>query len=86
MPIYIAKFEACDCTPVPDMVFRADNMVSAVMQCQETLNSINAKALAAHVELHDEIRIEAIEEVGFEIMDDEGIESVVKFWKEVSEV
>lgn len=83
MPVYIAKFDSCDCTPVPDMAFRADDMVSAVMQCREKLDVFRAKAAEAHIELHGDITIEAIEEVGFELMDEVGIEGVVEFWKDV---
>lgn len=43
MPVYIAKFNDCECFPVPDMAFRADDMVSAVMLCQEKLDLIHAK-------------------------------------------
>lgn len=85
MPVYIAKFNACDCQPVPDMAFRADDMVSAVMLCQEKLASFHAKSVAAGLELHDDITIEGIEEVGFELMDDAGIESVVEFWEILAE-
>ena len=83
MPVYIAKFDTCDCCPLPDMAFRADNMVSAVMLCQDTLNSITSKAQDSRVDLHGEITIEAIEEVSFELMDETGISEVVEFWKEV---
>lgn len=85
MPVYIAKFNDCECFPVPDMAFRADDMVSAVMLCQEKLSLIHAKCEKHDVELHSDITIEGIEEVGFELMDEAGIESVVDFWKVVAE-
>jgi hypothetical protein len=65
------------------MVFRADDMVSAVMTCQEKLEVIRSKAAECKVELHSDITIESIGEVDFELMDDVGIESVVGFWKDV---
>jgi hypothetical protein len=87
MPTYIAKLDSCDCTPVPDFVFRADNMVSAVMKCQETLEQIHKLASGSKVEIHNEPTISSIEEMGgLEIMDEVGISEMVEFWKEFSEV
>lgn len=83
MPVYIAKFNTCDCTPIPDMAFRADDMVSAVMTCQEKMGTMLEKSSAAKVDICCGITIEAIEEVDFELMDEVGIESVVEFWKDV---
>jgi signal recognition particle receptor subunit beta len=84
MPVFIAKFESCDCTPSPDMVVRADDMVSAVMKCQETLEKIHTMAAGSKVDLHDAPTISAIEEMfGMELMDEEGISDVVGFWKDV---
>lgn len=87
MPIYVAKLNSCECTPVPDFVFRADDMVSAVMKCQETLEKIHEMVAGSKVELHDEPTISAIEEMfGMELMDEEGINDMVEFWKDVSKV
>ena len=83
MPIYMVSFNACDCSPVPDMAIRAENMVSAVMQAQEKLEAIQQKADEAHVDMCCDLSIESIGEVGFELMDDVGIESVVEFWRDV---
>lgn len=82
MPVYIATLSGCECTPIPDMVFRADDMVSAVMHCQEKLAVIRLKATEAKVELHEDVSIMSISETEFELLDDAGIESVVGFWKE----
>ena len=83
MPVYIATLSGCECTPVPDMVFRAEDMVDAVMQCQEKLEVMRVKALEAKVETCCDLSITSIDEATFELMDDVGIESVVGFWKEV---
>ena len=83
MPIYIATLHGCEFTPVPDMVFRAEDMVSAVMTCQEKLETIRCKALEAKIDTCCDLSIESIGEVDFELMDDVGIESVVSFWKDV---
>lgn len=83
MPIYIASLSGCECTPVPDMVFRADDMVSAVMQCQEKLEVIRCKALEFEIDTCCDLKIQSIDEATFELMDDVGIESVVEFWKDV---
>jgi len=83
MPVYIATLSGCECTPVPDMVFRADDMVSAVMQCQEKLEVMRCKALEAKVDTCCDLSIESIEIADFELMDEVGIESVVGFWKDV---
>lgn len=82
MPAYIATLTGCDCNPIPDMVFRADDMISAVMTCQEKLDGLNAKALEAKLEPCCEISIMEIRQAEFELFDDAGIESVVEFWKE----
>jgi hypothetical protein len=87
MPVYIATFDACDCTPVPDMAFRADNMVSAVMQCQEMLEKIAKLAAGSKLELHSEPTISGIEEMGgLELMDEECINDMLQVWKMVSKV
>jgi len=86
MPIYVAKLDSCDCTPVPDFVFRADDMVSAVMKCQETLEKIHSMVAGSKVELHTAPTITGIEEMfGMDLMDEEGITDMVEFWKEVVE-
>lgn len=85
MPIYMVSFNDCECFPVPDMAIRADDMVSAVMQAQEKLSSINHKAEEAHVETCCDLTIESIGEVTFELFDEAGIESVVDTWKEFAE-
>lgn len=85
MPIYIATLSSCDCTPIPEMVFRAEDMVSAVMTCQEKLEVIRTKAVEAKVELHGSISVISISEADFELFDEAGIEDVVSFWKEVVE-
>jgi hypothetical protein len=59
-------------------------MVSAVMLCQEQLDLLLTKA--EKLDLHHEIRIDAIEQMGFELMDAAGIESIVEFWKELAKV
>lgn len=81
MPVFVAKFDSFDCIPIPDFIFRAEDMVSAVIKWQETLDSIH-KLTAEH---HDVPTIEAIEQTPFEIMDDEGINDVVEFLKECVE-
>ena len=53
------------------------------MQAQEKLEVMRCKAVEAKVDTCCDLSIESIEEVGFELMDDRGIESVVEFWKEV---
>ena len=83
MPIYMVSFNTCDCSPVPDMAIRAENMVSAVMQAQEKLEVIQQQAEEAHVDMCCDLSIESIGEVDFELMDEVGIESVVEFWKDV---
>jgi hypothetical protein len=82
MPVYIATLSSCDCTPIPDMCFRADDMISAVMECQGKVSAIYAKASEAKIELHDDISIVSITEADFELMDDVGIDCLVDFWKE----
>lgn len=82
MPVYVATLHICECHPIPDMCFRADDMISAVMECQEKLEVIHRKAAECKVELHDDISIVSISEADFELFDDAGIESVVDFWKE----
>jgi hypothetical protein len=64
------------------MVFRADDMVSAVMQCQEKLEVMRCKAVEAGIETCCDLSITSIDEATFELMDDVGIESVVEFWKD----
>jgi hypothetical protein len=83
MPIYIAELSSCDCTPVPDMAFRADDMVSAVMVCQEKIEVLRQRAKECKIEMHDGIEVVGIQLAEFELMDDEGIESVVDFWQAV---
>jgi len=81
MPVFVAKFESCDCIPIPDFILRAENMVSAVIKCQETLERIHKMT----GDSHDEPTIDAIEQMPFEIMDEEGINDVVEFLKECVE-
>ncbi len=83
MPVYIATINGCEATPVPDMVFRADDMISAVMQAQEKLEVMRCKALEAKVRTCCDLSLGGINEATFELMDDVGIESVVEFWKDV---
>jgi len=83
MPIYIASLRGCESTPVPDFVFRAEDMVSAVMLCQEKLEVLRCKALEAKVETCCDLAIQSIDEATFELMDDVGIETVVSVWKEL---
>lgn len=84
MPVYVAKLESCECTPVPDFIFRADDMVSAVMKCQETLEKIHSMVSGSKVELHREPTISAIEEMfDMELMDEQGVVDTVDIWKEV---
>lgn len=80
MPTYVAQLSSCDCTPIPDMVFRADDMVSAVMTCQEKLDAINRKAEEKKIALHEDLSILSLSEADFELFDDEGVENVVSFW------
>lgn len=86
MPVYIATLHICDCHPIPDMILRADDMISAVMQCQEKIEALHAKATEAKVELHDDISIISINEAeDLDLFDEVGIESVIDFWKVVVE-
>ena len=86
MPLYLATFSSCDCTPVPDMVFRADDIVSAVIECQDKIEMIRRKAKEAKVELHSDITLVGLNEGdNMEFMDELGIDSLVDFWKEVVE-
>lgn len=86
MPVYIATLNICDCHPIPDMILRADDMISAVMMCQEKIGVINEKASAARIELHDDISIVSINEAeDLDLFDDVGIEELVDFWKVVVE-
>lgn len=77
MPIFVAKFDSCDCIPIPDFVFRAENMVSAVIKCQEVLDRMEKEIGDAH----SAPTIDGIEQMGFEIMDEEGINDVIEFLK-----
>jgi hypothetical protein len=81
MPIFVAKFDSCDCIPIPDFVFRADDMVSAVIKCQDVLDSLE-KIIG---DAHSIPTIDAIEQMGFEIMDEEGVNDVIEFLKEMVE-
>lgn len=83
MPIYIVTLSGCENTPIPDLIFRADDMVSAVMQAQEKIEVLRCKAIEADVEMCCDLSIQSIGTAPFELMDDVGIESVVEFWKEV---
>ena len=81
MPIFVAKFDSCDCIPVPDFVLRAENMVSAVIKCQEVLDRLEKEIGDAH----SVPTIDAIEQMPFEIMDEEGVNDVLEFLKECVE-
>ncbi len=86
MPIYVATLDSCDSIPTPDFIFRADNMVSAVMKCQEALEKAQGLAEGTKVVKHDLPVIKSIDEVdGIELMDDEGITDMVALWKELAE-
>ncbi len=82
MSIYVAKLSSCECcAPVPDFIFRADNIVSAVMKAHEALEGMNQRAEKANLD-HDEPEITAIEEMfGVEIMDEQGLAEVVEVWE-----
>jgi hypothetical protein len=88
MPIYIAKLNSCDCcSPVPDFIFRADDMVSAVMNCQEVLVKVREMTIDTAVEPHEDPTISCVEEMfGMELMDEEGISDMVEMWKDIAAV
>jgi hypothetical protein len=81
MPIFVAKFDSCDCIPIPDFVFRADDMVSAVIKCQEVLDRLEKEIKDSH----SIPTIDAIEQMPFEIMDEEGVSDVLEFLRDCVE-